>query len=220
MLKKGLEALGVAPEKINEIANKLELYVKELELFNAAYDLVGADTHEQIIVRHIFDSLAAYKNLSALIKFFYNFSDHVSIADIGSGGGLPGIPLSIVFPEEKFTLIERMSKRCSFLENCKAVLGLENVSVKCTQAENIENNSFDIVVFRAFRPLDKKMIKTLLRILTENGKLAAYKARPEKIAEEMDNIKQLAPVWESIPLSVPFLPQNRRHLVVIPKKQN
>jgi 16S rRNA (guanine527-N7)-methyltransferase len=218
MLKQGLEELGFSAELIERVLPKLNSYINELELFNSAYDLVGADTHQDIVVRHILDSLAPYSHLQNLIsQAKQNSTEQIEIADVGTGGGLPGIPLAIVFDDVHFTLVERMTKRCSFLENCRAVLQLENVTVKTLEAERVPQNSFDIVVFRAFRPLEKKMIRVLLRILKPNGKLAAYKAKMEKIQAEMEGIAQWAPNWDVLPLRVPFLPENERNLVVIPK---
>ena len=219
MLKQGLEELGFSAELIERVLPKLQTYINELELFNSAYDLVGADTHQDIVVRHILDSLAPYSHLKNLIAEIKELSqtDSIEIADVGTGGGLPGIPLAIVFDDVHFTLVERMTKRCSFLENCRAVLQLENVTVKTLEAERVPQNSFDIVVFRAFRPLEKKMIRVLLRILKPNGKLAAYKAKMEKIQAEMEGIAQWAPKWDVLPLKVPFLTENERNLVVIPK---
>ena len=218
MLKQGLEELGFSAELIERVLPKLNSYINELELFNSAYDLVGADTHQDIIVRHILDSLAPYSHLKNLIsQAKENSTEQIEIADVGTGGGLPGIPLAIVFNDVHFTLVERMSKRCVFLENCCAVLQLENVTVKTLEAERVPQNSFDIVVFRAFRPLEKKMIRVLLRILKPNGKLAAYKAKMEKIQAEMEGIVQWAPKWDVLPLRVPFLTENERNLVVIPK---
>lgn len=218
MLKQGLEELGFSAELIERVLPKLNSYINELELFNSAYDLVGADTHQDIVVRHILDSLAPYSHLQNLIsQAKQNSTEQIEIADVGTGGGLPGIPLAIVFDDVNFTLVERMSKRCVFLENCRAVLQLENVTVKTLEAERVPQNSFDIVVFRAFRPLEKKMIRVLLRILKPNGKLAAYKAKMEKIQAEMEGIAQWAPNWDVLPLRVPFLTENERNLVVIPK---
>ena len=218
MLKQGLEELGFSAELIERVLPKLNSYINELELFNSAYDLVGADTHQDIVVRHILDSLAPYSHLKNLIsQAKENSQEQIEIADVGTGGGLPGIPLAIVFDDIHFTLVERMTKRCSFLENCRAVLQLENVTVKTLEAERVPQNSFDIVVFRAFRPLEKKMIRVLLRILKPNGKLAAYKAKMEKIQAEMEGIAQWAPKWDVLPLKVPFLTENERNLVVIPK---
>mgnify|MGYP003417832352 FL=1 len=218
MLQQGLEELGFSAELIERVLPKLNSYVNELELFNSAYDLVGADSHQDIVVRHILDSLAPYHQIKKLIEQAkQSTSEIIEIADVGSGGGLPGIPLAIVFDDVHFNLIERMTKRCSFLENCCAVLQLKNVTVKTLEAERVPQNSFDLVVFRAFRLLEKKMIRVLLRILKPNGKLAAYKAKMEKIQAEMEGIAQWAPKWDVLPLKVPFLPENERNLVVIPK---
>ena len=98
MLKQGLEELGFSAELIERVLPKLNSYINELELFNSAYDLVGADTHQDIIVRHILDSLAPYSHLKNLIsQAKENSTEQIEIADVGTGGGLPGIPLAIVF---------------------------------------------------------------------------------------------------------------------------
>ena len=110
-----------------------------------------------------------------------------------------------------------MEKRCAFLENCEAILGLKNVEVVCSQAENISEDKFDLITFRAFRPLDKKMTKTLLRIVRKEGFLCAYKAKIDNISEEMEAIKSLIPEYKVLPLIVPGLEQNQRNLVLIQK---
>ena len=232
MLKKGLEQLGFAQEEIERISPPLETYISELMGFKEVCNSVlGAETYDDIVSRHIMDSLAPWKILGDMIEQTRerNASSgdaasgdgyKIEFADVGSGPGLPGIPLAIVFPNVHFTLIERMTKRVAFLERAVAVLKLENVSIECVEAERVAQNRFDVVVFRAFHPFEKKIIRVLLRILKEDGKLAAYKATPEKINEEMEAIKQWAPVWEMKPLKVPYLDQNQRHLVVIPKRQN
>lgn len=197
-----------------------EKYAAELNLFNSAYDLVGADSVEDILTKHILDSLAAVPLLKQLAAKAENPAKP-RIADVGSGGGLPGIPLAITFPNAHFTLIERMSKRCTFLENCVLTLGLKNVEVLNTEAEKAPHKAFDIVVFRAFRPLDEKMTKTLLKLPAESGYIAAYKARMDKINTEMSGIARLVPSWCAKPLDVPFLgtgkEERERNLVIIPK---
>ncbi len=223
MLEQGLIKLGYTPEEIATMKGGLESYAKELELFNKAYDLVGADTYEDIIIKHVLDSMAGQKEICRLkneiLASGVSEKDFV-IADIGTGGGLPGIPLAISMPDTKFVLIERMTKRCRFLENCIAVLGLKNVTVQCLEAERVPQQSFDMATFRAFRPLEKKMTRVLLRTLKKpHGLLAAYKAKSEKIAEEMEGIKQWAPNFSIVPLSVPFLEDRERHLVIIPGAQ-
>ncbi len=230
-LKEGLEKIGFGSGEffgiktlpIEEIEEKIEKYIKNLQEFNAKFDLVNTDDHDEIVIKHILDSLSAVPAICKEISTrFPTIPDGFTIADIGSGAGLPGIPLATVLPKFNFTLVERMTKRCSFLENCKGLLSLENVAVEENQAERIEQKRFDICVFRAFRPLEKKMTKVLLRILKDGGFLAAYKARSEKITEEMQSLPSV-PKYKVLPLTVPFLTENssgeerERNLVVIEK---
>ena len=211
-----LSAFGIDEEK----APLFEKYAAELNLFNSAYDLVGADSVDDILTKHILDSLAAVPLIKQLMAKAENPAKP-RIADVGSGGGLPGIPLAIAFPEASITLIERMSKRCTFLENCVLTLGLKNVEVLNTEAEKAPQKAFDIVVFRAFRPLDEKMTKTLLKLPADGGFIAAYKARMDKINAEMAGIARLVPSWCVKPLDVPFLgsgkEERERNLVIIPE---
>lgn len=215
LLQQGLITLNFCQEEIPSIQEKLEGYIRELMLFNSAYDLVGADNKEQIVVNHILDSLSAWHYIKELAQEREAGGKQVQIADIGSGGGLPGIPLAIALPQFQFVLVERMSKRCAFLENCAAVLGLRNVRVENLQAEQVEAGSFDVATFRAFRPLDKKMIRTLLRTIKQDGILAAYKAKLESIESEMAAITSIVPDYKIKPLEVPFLEDRQRHLVLI-----
>lgn len=208
---------------IDELKNKMEKYIGEIILFNSAYNLTNTSERDELLVRHIFDSLAPYGEIKKLLNeraaFLGTPGDFtaITVGDIGSGGGLPGIPLAAAFPQIKFCLVERMEKRCSFLENCAAVLGLKNVEVINSEAERLEPQMFDLITFRAFRPLDKKMTKTLLKIVKPQGKLCAYKAKMESIKEEMDGIKEIVPSYDCIKLNVPGLEDSERNLVVITK---
>ena len=217
ILKEGLIQCGIQKERVEEVSAKIETYIKEIILFNSAYNLTNTSDHDELVIRHILDSLAAYKPLSSLAHKLSKDNPLFTIADIGSGGGLPGIPLSIVFPEYNFSLVERMSKRCAFLENCAAILGLKNVKVYNLEAEKVDEEAFDIVVFRAFRPLDVDMTKTLLRLTKTGGYLAAYKAKLENIKAEMEGIKNLAKDYSIVELKVPFLTDSERNLVLVNK---
>lgn len=216
ILKQGLENLSLPESDYPLLEEKLRLYMKELLLFNAAYDLVGADNEKDIIIHHLLDSLAGVHHIE---KLFSEQQDTITpeIADIGSGGGLPGIPLALALPHINFTLVERMSKRCAFLENAVAILNLKNVTVINSQVEQIPTNTFHVATFRAFRPLDKKMIKTLLRVIKPAGFLAAYKGKTEAINTEMEAIADIVPNYATYPLTVPFLEERQRHLVLIQK---
>lgn len=215
-LSQGLKQLGFSQEKIDFLLPKMDSYIRELILFNSAYNLTNTSDYEELAVFHILDSLAAVQNIVALAQKL-DKGDCLHIADIGSGGGLPGIPLAAALPEYDFFLVERMDKRCAFLENEAAILGLKNIKIIKSEAERINADSFDIAVFRAFHPLDKKMIKTLLNLIKRGGFLAAYKAKIENIKAEMEEISDIVKDYQIFPLSVPFLPGHERNLIVIPK---
>ena len=214
----GLKKCGIPENAAEPLAHKMEAYIKEIVLFNSAYNLTNTSDRDELVVRHIFDSLAAWKKISEMA----GSTTGITIADIGSGGGLPGIPLAAAFAtagitDVRFELVERMEKRCAFLENCAAILGLKNVTVVNSEAERVDEGAYDLINFRAFRPLDKKMTKTLLRIVKDNGYLCAYKAKAASIKEEMDGITALVPEYEVVPLAVPGLEDSERNLVIIKK---
>ena len=213
----GLKKCGIPESAAEPLAQKMEAYIKEIILFNSAYNLTNTSDRDELVIRHIFDSLAAWPKIADLA------GTASVIADIGSGGGLPGIPLAAAFSllpdfaSLRFELVERMEKRCAFLENCAAILGLKNVTVVNSEAERLPEAAYDLITFRAFRPLDKKMTKTLLRIVKPEGYLCAYKAKAASIKEEMDAIASLIPEYQVQPLNVPGLEDSERNLVIIRK---
>ena len=221
-LLKGLEKFQIKSDAENKIFEKLDRYIQEIILFNSAYNLTNTSDYDEISVNHILDSLSAAEQIKNLAKSLSK--TEVKIGDIGSGGGLPGLPLAIVLPEFQFFLVERMDKRCAFLENEKAMLSLDNVTVIKSEAEKIAPESFDITTFRAFRPLDSHFAKTLLKITKKDGFLAAFKAKKSSIESEMNAIKSIIGKYDIFPLEVPFLTDNaeqkecrERNLVVVKK---
>ncbi len=219
---------GISHLPLDQIEFKMDLYIKALQEYNAKFDLINTDDYDQIVIRHILDSLSGAPLLAKHIAAKCDgnpasVKSGITNADLGSGAGLPGIPLSAVFPQFNFVLVERMSKRCNFLEHCARLLELKNVTVEENQAERLEQNRFDFCVFRAFRPLEKKMTHVLRRILKDGGKLLAYKAKAAKIEEEMTALGKNMPAYRVEPLVVPFLTENsrdeerERNLVIIDK---
>jgi 16S rRNA (guanine527-N7)-methyltransferase len=220
LLSEGIEILrggdkeidGIICPQSEDFIFSLERYIKEIELFNSAYGLVGTDNLNDLIIKHILDSLAP---LGIIIKLLKDSpAQRAQIADAGSGAGLPGIPLAIALRQFDFTLIERMSRRAGFLLNTKAVLSLSNVKVEERELEKTQAGRFDLVTFRAFKPLEPKLIKTLFKICAPGGIIAAYKGRREKIEVEMRPLQKICENWEVIPYSVPFL-EEERHLLII-----
>ena len=222
MLKEGLEKLDFSAEQISFLEPKFEKYIEELQIFKSTCNsILGTDEHDEIVSRHILDSLAPYKIFCTMTEEILakKGGDYkIEIADVGSGQGIPGIPLALAFPQIHFTLIERMTKRTAFLDHAVAALELKNVTVNPIEVERVKTESFDIVTFRAFSPFNKKMIKPLLKILKPNGNLAAYKATPEKINEEMASVSEWVKKWEMKKLSVPFMEDHQRNLVLVPKQ--
>jgi 16S rRNA (guanine527-N7)-methyltransferase len=197
------EALGAA----------LDRYLRELELFNPAYGLVKVRDREDLVVRHLLDSLAP---LPAILSRVSGVPG--AAADAGSGAGLPGIPLAAALPGVSFTLIERMGRRAGFLRSAAAVLGLGNIVVEEGEVEKAAPGRFGLVVFRAFRPLGPAVLKGLFRLLAPGGMLAAWKGRREKAEAEMAAVEgampELGGCWEVIPVRAPLLSEER-HLTLI-----
>jgi len=221
--------------RYEEIITLLNLYIKEIETFNPAYGLVGTTDTNELIIKHILDSLAPLGIISRLLTpsslcdLCASAEPSVrslretlpkKIADAGSGAGLPGIPLAIVLNQCNFTLIERMGRRAGFLLNTKAVLALHNISIEENELEQVAckqaacGQTFNLVTFRAFKPLEPKLLKTLLKVCAPGGIIAAYKGKLEKTEAEM---APLQTAWEAIPYTVPFL-GDERHILAIKAK--
>ncbi|MDR1326720.1 MAG: 16S rRNA (guanine(527)-N(7))-methyltransferase RsmG [Treponema sp.] len=196
--------------RVDIAAAQMGKYIEEIELFNPAYKLVGAQNRRELVIRHILDSLSP---LGALARLLEPRKRNARIADVGSGAGLPGIPLAIALPDCSFTLIERMGRRAGFLRNTQAVLALPNVTIEEKELEQAGGACFDLVVFRAFKPLEPALLKSLFALLAPDGVLAAYKGRASAIADE---IRRLNAVCELIPIQTPFLDEERHLLLIQP----
>jgi len=219
---RGIEAV-VAP-RTESVVSLLAAYIREIETFNPTLSLVGTDDRQELITRHILDSLSPLGIMANLLATGLHAgsntegADPVQIADVGSGAGLPGIPLAIALPDMRFTLIERKGRRAGFLRKTLEVLGLPNASVEEQEMEKVKSRRFALVTFRAFRPLEPRVYKKLVRLCAKGGMLAAYKGRREKTEAEMTALQQTVPSiagrWEILPCPVPSL-NEERHLVLV-----
>ncbi len=185
---------------------QMERYIAELELFNPIYKLVGAEG-EELVIRHIFDSLSAAGKIRELASSY----QEPSLADLGSGAGLPGIPLAIALDTYSFTLVERMERRVNFLRNALVATDLsQRVSLLPLDIKHI-HQSFDLITFRAFRPL-VDILDAVAPLLKEGGVVCAYKGIPEQVEDELLLVeKQCKQRWgaDLFNLSVPRLDANR-----------
>ncbi len=202
-LRQGLDEMGITYTAANIVM--LEKYISELTLWNRKLGLVKAEG-KALIVKHIFDSLAPLPLLDAM--------SFTTMADAGSGAGLPGIPLALFLPEKQITLIERSTKRSGFLLNALSVLNLHrNVSLCGTPVEEVKEQ-FDVVVLRAFRQLPE-FYTPLMNLLHPGGVLFAYKGKRETILRETAQLQGDAEI-EIIKVTVPFL-ESERHILKLRK---
>jgi 16S rRNA (guanine527-N7)-methyltransferase len=184
-------------------------HIAEIELFNAAFGLVNA-RGEELVIKHIIDSLLPCPYLG--------FEAGMEVADLGSGAGLPGLPLAIHFPDVRFSLVERSGKRVGFLRNAVLATGVRNAEVVEKGFEDLPPRGFDALVFRAFRPLEPPMYKSMRSVLKPGGRIYAWKGKEAKVAEECAALDLGPGGYESISLRLPNREGEERHLVVIPPR--
>jgi len=137
------------------------------------------------------------------------------LADLGSGAGLPGIPLALARPGWDLALIDRMTRRIRFLEEMKRILPLPNVAVLEAQVEQ-SKGAYDLVTFRAFRPFERKLFKKVFALSAPWGFVAAYKGRREKAQAELAEIEGLYSSAEILDVKVPLLDDERCLVVLRP----
>jgi 16S rRNA (guanine527-N7)-methyltransferase len=205
----GIFEEGLTLLKITATADqieKVETYINELMMWNEKFNLISAAGYDEIIIRHILDSLSCLKTIDSL--------PGSSIADVGSGAGLPGILLAVFLEHKKVYLIERSGKKAGFLRNAVAVLGLrDRIEVVERDLREVDMK-FDTVVLRAFRQF-ADFLPMLRRITAEGGRIAACKGRIEMIRKEL----QAAGIDESgveiTRLEVPFLDEERNLVMLL-----
>lgn len=113
--------------------------------WNQQINVISRKDIESLYERHVLHSLS--------IAAQYPFVPGLEIIDIGTGGGFPGVPLAIFFPEVKFHLVDSIAKKLKVVDAVKQELGLDNLTFEHTRAENITGRKFDFVVSRAVAPL-------------------------------------------------------------------
>ena len=199
----GLKAYGV--DKAEDKAIILEKYLNEIMLFNPTLKLVGEKEREEIIYRHILDSASAYPLFSSITK------TSSTIADLGTGAGLPGVVLAILFPDRNYVLIDRMTRRIGFLRAVKAKLNLVNVEIVSKDISEVKDH-FDYVTSRAFRPLSA-VAEDMMKLAPE---AILYKGTKKAIEEEIDELKDMGySFFSSIYPVFSFGEKGERNIVVI-----
>ncbi|MFK3707613.1 16S rRNA m(7)G-527 methyltransferase [Raoultella sp. BIGb0138] len=184
--------------------NQLVAYVGLLDKWNKAYNLTSVRDPNEMLVRHILDSIvvAPYLQGSRFI-------------DVGTGPGLPGIPLAIVRPQSHFTLLDSLGKRVRFLRQVQHELKLDNITPVQSRVEAYPAEPpFDGVISRAFASLND-MVSWCRHLPAEHGCFYALKGVAQE--DEIAHLPEGYVVSQIIELQVPQL-EGERHLVVIKPK--
>lgn len=201
-LDDGLAALGLDPDAGQR--EQLLQYVALLDKWNKTYNLTAVREPERMIGLHILDSLAVLPHLDAA----------ANIVDVGTGGGLPGIPLAIAKPDLHVTMLDSIAKKTTFVRQAIGQLGLKNADVVSGRVEQFAPAArFGQVISRAFAEL-KDFVEGAAHLCADSGKLLAMKG-----VYPHDEIGRLPAgffVEAVITLEVPGV-DGQRHLVVIRK---
>lgn len=193
------KSLGVALN--NEQANKLIDYVALLEKWNKVHNLTAVRDRQKMLSLHLLDSLAVASHIDA---------DY--LLDVGSGGGLPGIPLAIACPNKSVTLLDSSHKKTTFLRQAVIELGLKNVSVVTNRVEQcVVDKNFTGIVARAFADIPALIHKTQ-HLLATDGRW--YLMKSVQLDEELSRTDHSVMVQHIHVIKVPDL-DAVRYLVVM-----
>ncbi len=196
-LASGCARLGL--ELTADTQARLLDYLQLMVKWNRAYNLTAVRDPAQMVTRHLLDSLAIAPYLRGQ-----------RLLDVGTGGGLPGVPMAIVFPQREFHLLDSNGKKTRFLFQVKTALGLANMTVHQARVESFQSDApFDAVLSRAFASL-ADMVSGCRHLLADTGHFFAMKgAYPEA---ELAAIADVCSVEAIHRLQVPGLDE-QRHLV-------
>ena len=218
-MSEGLLSLGIGDLGLELSASNiadLELFLQEMGRWNQVYNLTAIEGENDSIRLHLIDSVAVLPVLRQFLK-----GPSPKIADLGSGGGLPAIPIAIVQPEWQLSLIEAIRKKTAFLQHVRGKLKLKNIEVLCERVEYAavqQPAQFDAVISRAFTNL-ARFLELALPFLKPDGLVFAMKAK--RAADEMKDVSM--DHWRLIadePLHIPNLAVERRLLVLAPVRKS
>ncbi len=198
-LAAGLAALSL--ELDEKVQARLIDYLQLLVKWNRAYNLTAVRQPEQMVTRHLLDSLIIGPYLQG-----------PRILDVGTGAGLPGIPLALAYPDYHFTLLDSNGKKIRFVTQAVAELGLANVDVIQSRIEAFQQaGRFDTITARAYASIEDLVSQTT-RLLSEGGQYLIMKGvYPVAEVEAMPNGYCLEAVHQ---LEVPML-EAERHLLIV-----
>jgi len=214
LLALGVQELGLNLSKEN-IAD-LELFLQEMARWNQVHNLTAIEDEGDSVRLHLIDSITVLPILRQFLK-----GPSPKIADLGSGGGLPAIPIAILEPEWRLSLIEAVRKKTAFLQHVRGKLKLKNIEILSERVEYVavhQKAQFDAVISRAFTSL-AHFLQLSLPLLKPDGLVFAMKGK--RADEEMQEVSMND--WRLLadePLHIPNLSVDRRILVLSPMRKS
>jgi len=172
--------------------NKKDLLEKFYNIHQSAkLNLTAIKSKKDFYIKHYLDSVFYFNSVeNSRGRSFFNKGNR--LADIGSGGGFPGMVLAIIYPQIKVTLIESIGKKCIFLEDAVRELGLDNVEVIHSRVEDIKNREFDYITVRGVSRINT-ILKYIKNILADKFVIILYKG--EKLTEELQEASSIIDKW-------------------------
>jgi 16S rRNA (guanine527-N7)-methyltransferase len=203
-LHAGLQTLGLSLPEATEL--RLLAFAQLMLKWNKTFNLTALRQPEKILSHHLLDSLAILPPLQARLAAAGR------LLDVGSGGGLPGIPLAIVCPELQITLVDSNSKKVAFLKQAAIELRLPNLQAQCARVEQLDySQPWPLISSRAFAEL-ALFVQLTRDLLAPGGHWLAMKGLyPET---EIATLPEDVHVEQSLPLNVPAV-DGERHLLIL-----
>lgn len=207
VLETGLQDLGFFPDEV--MLNRLLKFGDELIKWNRVYNLTAISEPSEVVSKHLLDSSV----LASLIK--ERFEPTKECLDVGSGGGLPGVPCAILLPDFSFTLIDSIGKKVNFLKQMKILLQCSNLFPIRGRVERLNpQKKYSIVSSRAFTSLTN-FVHLTEHLIEKNGYWLAMKGKIHE--DELEEVKKIVNVVEVKKVRVPYLEDNRCIVVMTPK---
>ena len=195
------DAKSMAVELTEHDASRLQQLLDELERWNRTYNLTAITKREEMVTHHLLDSLAVQADLYG-----------TTVADVGTGAGFPGLPLAVLNPERRFTLIDSAGKKVRFVSHAAHALGLTNVQGLHARVESLKPEKlFDTIVTRAFAPLPE-MLEKVAPLCGPQSRVLAMKGKWPR--EEIAAIPAGWRVASSRDLVIPGLKEARCAIVL------
>jgi 16S rRNA (guanine527-N7)-methyltransferase len=201
-LEAGLLEAGLnLPKNVRQ--NLLD-YLALIQKWNKVHNLTAVRDPEEMVTLHLLDSLSVLPYIKS-----------VRLLDVGSGAGLPGIPLALCLPDLQVTVMDSSHKKASFMRQVKVELNIPNLEVVCSRVEDYQPEQlFDIVISRAFSDLNQFVMLTKHLCKADGQWLAMKGVHPCDELAQLDTVSAQAIPAKVVPLKVPGL-QAQRHLVFL-----